>query len=120
MTQFPITVSGNIGLAAAVADDGTVVVPYPTGTTRDSWAAIDAESVQVAIGEQDVYTYPDVEIALAASITITNRSGVIWRSGQKLMFSAKQPVLDHVAMSQAAYDALSTKDSHTIYNIPEA
>lgn len=115
MSEFPKTISGYVYLAANLASGGNVAVPYPTGTTRDDWAAVDLATAQIAVSDQDTYKSPGISLALGATLTITNSSGVLWKAGAKLTVSAVRPVLGLQGLPQANYDALITKDPNTVY-----
>lgn len=74
-------------LTAPVANGGTVVVPYPTGTTQADLT--DTTGGSVAINENDVYPQGNgagtVAFAFGATdVTITNNSGVTWHTGSHL------------------------------------
>lgn len=74
-------------LAAAVADDGTVVVT-PSGYVQANFTGANASATgKVIINDNDVYDEgdPGAEIAYGASnVTITNRSGVSWPAGAEM------------------------------------
>ena len=115
MSQFPKTVSGKSVITTDVANGGTLTLSYPSGTTRADWAAIDPATLQVNVGGQDTYKGAQVSVALGTTMVITNSSGVIWKAGQTVFVSAKQPVFNIVGLPQANYDALPTKDTNTVY-----
>lgn len=75
----------NVTLAAAVADDGTFTVAYPSGTSQLSFNAGLAGTGHYAIlNDNDRWTYADPGINLsfgASEITVTNRSGYSWAAG---------------------------------------
>lgn len=74
-----------VTLATAVANAGTVTVPYPAGQTQDSLTGSTGGSV--AVGDNDVFPQAasgagTVAFAFGASnITITNNTGVTWPIG---------------------------------------
>lgn len=76
-------------LAAAVANAGTVTLPYPTGTVQADFTG--ETGGQVAVGHD---VFPEgtgagtVTIVYGASnITITNNSGVAWPAGTEVIGS---------------------------------
>lgn len=81
------TVLGTV-LAAAVADDGTFAVAYPTGTTQKTFTGGFAGSGHyVVLNNNDKWSYADPGINVsfdASEITITNRSGESWAAGTKV------------------------------------
>jgi len=83
---------GNISvvLASAVADDGTVAVSYPTGTTQAGLTGSTDGEVTINDGAYGRWDQGDdgATFAFGAStITITNKSGVSWPAGATLRAS---------------------------------
>jgi hypothetical protein len=117
MSEFSKTISGTAYLAAACVDGAVAALtaPFPKGTTRSDWAAVDTATVQVNIGGQDTFKGAAVSLALGSSLAITNNSGVTWPQGAPVTVSAKQPVLSVVGLPQAEYDALGAKERSTVY-----
>lgn len=78
-------------LASAVADDGTVAVAYPTGTTRATLSlAAGAEKAVIARGRLGSWSLADPGINVsygASTITITNRTGESWPAGTEVVVS---------------------------------
>lgn len=80
-------------LATAVANAGTVIVPYPAGTTQAMLTGTTGGSV--AISANDVYKQAGSGAGTVAftfgligtGITITNNSGVAWPAGAELIAS---------------------------------
>ena len=77
-------------LGSAVANAGTVVVPYPSGTNQAFFTGVNA-SANGAVVLNDNEVYPEqpsgvrVNITYGASdITITNNTGVSWPAGSTL------------------------------------
>ena len=104
-------------LESDVADGATVTVnylnnmSYPLSTGH--YVSINNNKYDLADGEIGV-TLGDT------SAVITNNTGRTWLSGHKLDVEFVEPEnIKHQPMTQAAYDALSTKDENTIYVIVE-
>jgi len=83
---------GNItaSLATAVANGGTVTVPYPTGTNQG--LLIGSTGGKVAINDNDIWPQAGSGAAVAftfnsSDITITNNTGVTWAAGSTLIAS---------------------------------
>lgn len=77
-------------LASAVANNGTVAVPYPTGTTRASLAASSSGDLTIDAGAGGILNEGagGFSVAYGAStITITNLSGYSWPAGSDLRVS---------------------------------
>ena len=78
-------------LASAVANNGTVAIPYPAGFTRAD--LIGTTGGSVAVDDNDRYPQASsgagtVGLSFGAStITITNRSGITWAAGARLIAS---------------------------------
>lgn len=73
-------------LPAEVATDGTFEATYPAGTNADSYDQGNAAAVILILDDSDRYAGPDqVEVAYGATVTVTNRSDVLWRAGQTAM-----------------------------------
>lgn len=92
MAKKPFAIANTrIGLAANVANAGTVTVPYPAGTTQasltgstDGTAVLNNNMVypQAASGAGTVaFTFG------ASNITVTNNSGETWPAGSTLLLS---------------------------------
>lgn len=83
-----------VTLAAAVADDATTTVAYPTGTSQSSFnTGLDGGDSYVMLNDNDKLEEgdPGIEISYGASeITITNRSGYSWPAGTRLLFNFDQ------------------------------
>ncbi len=77
-------------LASAVANAGTLVIPYPSGTNQAFFTGVNASANgAVIINDNDVYPEQPsgvrVNITYGASdITITNNTGVSWPAGSVL------------------------------------
>jgi hypothetical protein len=78
-----------VTLASAVADDATVAIAYPAGTTKASIQG--STGGQVMIGQNGPYVQgvaDNVDFAFGAStITITNRTGAAWPAGSEMRVS---------------------------------
>ena len=75
-------------LGAAVADAGTVTVPYPTGTVQADLTG--STGGMVVVNDNDVYTQASTDVAFtfnAGDITVTNSTGNTWPAGAKLIIS---------------------------------
>lgn len=79
-------------LASAVADDGTVVIPYPAGHTQASLQASTGGRVMVdQDGPFKQGVADNVDFTFGASnITITNRANYTWPAGAELRISFGQ------------------------------
>lgn len=88
MTDVPAVLSGAGYIGANVADGGSLVVPYPTGTDGSDWGAIDVSTFTVVVDDQDRYRYPNVTLEIGSSLTIANETDVAWTKGSRLTFSA--------------------------------
>lgn len=103
-----------ITLASAVADAGTVTVPYPAGTTQASFTGANAAADGKAIvNDNDVYSEAASEIALAyggSNVTLTNNSGVSWAAGSTV----------RVQMGQAGADAPATSPAPAIVSMTDS
>jgi len=109
------TVATNKGvLGAAVANAGTVVLPF-RGESRAKWAATDLTTLRVVVGELGSYGYPSVSVTLGTSMTITNNTGVTWPKDAKIEMSAVQPVISIVRMTPDEYAQLPAADPRTLY-----
>lgn len=117
MANYTGAVSGKFALAAALADDASISLAFPPPTDRDAWAVVDVATAQVAIG-QNVYSYPDAEIAIDATLTITNKSGETWPVA-RCVVSAKIPEIPISRITQDNYDALFAAENNRLYLIPE-
>lgn len=74
-------------LASAVADDATFTTAYPSGQTQASLRGSTGGQITV---DGDTYSQGSsgVEFLFGASnITVTNRSGVTWASGEEVILS---------------------------------
>lgn len=75
-------------LSAAVADEGTFTVAYPSGFDQD---ALDGTSGgEVAVGENDVWPQDDPGFAFsfgASNITVTNNTGAAIAANTELKLS---------------------------------
>lgn len=76
-------------LAAAVADDATFTIAYPTGTTQGDFdkGLANLANCYVILNSNDKWTYADPGINLsfgASNITVTNRSGYSWPIGTEV------------------------------------
>lgn len=77
-------------LATAVANNGTVTVPYPTGTTRGSLAGSSSGDLTIDSGAGGILNEGAANFSLsygASLITITNLSGYSWPAGAELRVS---------------------------------
>lgn len=75
-------------LTAAVADEGTFTVAYPSGYDQD--ALTGATGGEVAVGENDVWDQADPGFAFsfgASNITVTNNTGAALTAGTELTLS---------------------------------
>lgn len=95
-----------ITLASAVADDGTVTVPYPTGTAQADFTGANAAADGVAIvNDNAVYRETDTDgISLsygASNITLTNESTVSWPAGSKVIVQLGQAGTDRPGFEAA-------------------
>jgi len=81
-------------LASAVANNGTVDVPYPGGTTQYTFSGGNANSAghYVMLNDNDkLAAGSGVSVSFGASlITITNQSGYTWPAGTKIALNAAQ------------------------------
>lgn len=87
-------------LASTVADDGTVAISYPSGSSQLSFTAGLAKygSSYILLNDNKKWLEGDdpangkgVEFTFGAStVTITNRSGVSWTAGTKLRVNLDQ------------------------------
>lgn len=79
-------------LASAVADDATVVIPYPAGQTQATLQ--NSTGGRVTIDQDGPYKQgvaDNVDITFGAgNITITNRTGYTWPAGAELRTSFGQ------------------------------
>lgn len=78
-------------LATAVANAGTVVIPYPAGTTQATFTGTNAAANTGAVVLNSNEVYPEaasgVRVAItygASDITITNNTGASWPAGSTL------------------------------------
>lgn len=111
-TQAVVTNKGVLG--AAVANAGTVTLPFRSDN-RAKWAAADLTTLRVIVGELGTFSYPSVSVSLGSSMTVTNNTGVTWPKDTAIDLSATQPVISIVRMSQAEYDLLASPDPYTLY-----
>lgn len=78
-------------LSTAVADAGTVTVPYPSGTTQASFnAGLAGTDSYVILNGNDKYTVAAADVSFsfgASDITVTNSSGVSWPAGTSLLIN---------------------------------
>lgn len=84
-------------LASAVADDGTVAVGYPSGTSQADFNAGLASGGYVILNGNDRLEVADPGISItygASDITITNLSGYSWAAGTKLTLQLEQSNTD--------------------------
>jgi hypothetical protein len=77
-------------LASAVANAGTVVIPYPTGSTQAS--LIGSTGGELVLNDNDRYVQAAsgtrVEFTFGASdITVTNQTGVSWPIASTILVS---------------------------------
>lgn len=83
--SFAITA---ITLAAAVADDATVTVAYPTGTVQANYTGANASAdAVVVLNDNDVFQQGDPGFLItygASNATVTNKSGEAWPAGSTL------------------------------------
>lgn len=79
-------------LASAVANAGTVTIPYPTGTVQADYIGSNASTGHVAIvGGNDRYSGSQIAVTFGASnITLTNNSGETWAAGKSLVVTFEQ------------------------------
>lgn len=90
-------------LAAAVANNGTVDVGYPAGTTQNSFNAGNAAPGHyVVLNDNDRFAVGSgIAVAFGAStITITNQSGYTWQAGTRLALSVDQQDGNQVMLIQ--------------------
>lgn len=75
-------------LASAVADNGTVTLSYPSGTTQATFTGVNAAADGVVVrNHNEVYQEADPGMSLtygSSDITLTNLSGVAWAVGDVL------------------------------------
>lgn len=114
MAQGDIVATNKGVLEAAVANAGTVVLPF-RGESRAKWAVTDLTTLRVVVGELGSYGYPSVSVTLGTSMTITNNTGVPWPKDTHLRMSATQPVISIVRMTQTEYDLVPTPDTNSLY-----
>lgn len=77
-------------LASAVANNGTVTVPYPTGQTRASLSGSSSGDLTLDSGANGILNEGASNFSLAygaSLITITNLSGYSWPAGAELRVS---------------------------------
>ena len=74
-------------LNSAVANNGTVVVPYPSGFNQAALTGI--SDYQIAVNNNDVFKNgAGVLLTFGASdITVTNQSGASWATGSNLIIT---------------------------------
>lgn len=87
VNQFS-TVSGI--LAANVANNGTVVVPYPSGKNQRSFNAGLAAPAEhyIILGGSSRFNVPSLSLAFnAGDITVTNLSGQTWPAGSEYLLN---------------------------------
>lgn len=81
-------------LAVAVANNGTVDIAYPTGTSQLSFnAGLNGTGGYVMLNDNEKWTEAAVKIGLvygASVITITNLSVTTWAAGTKLALNVDQ------------------------------
>lgn len=98
-------------LSAAVANSGTVDVPYPTGTSQKSFTAgLAGSGSYVMLNDNDKWTEAAAKISVsygASVITITNLSGYTWAAGTKVAFNADQRDGNDVILMQIPIDLAS-------------
>lgn len=92
--------TAEVVLASTVADDGTVTVAYPTGSSQLSFNAglANPGGSYIVLNDNDKWKEGDspttglgVEFTFGASnITLTNRSGTSWAAGTKLRYFLDQ------------------------------
>jgi hypothetical protein len=85
--------TANVVLATAVADDGTLDVAYPAGTSQLSFNTGLAGSSYVMLDDNDKLAEGDPGISVsygASNITVTNKSGYAWPAGTNLEFQFDQ------------------------------
>lgn len=111
-------------LAAAVANSGTVTgIAYPSGTNQAFFTSGNASASGVAVvNGNDVYPEAAAKVSIsygAATITLTNSSGVSWPAGSDLLLQLgyatplvatviRQPAFTDIGASptQANFNAL--------------
>lgn len=77
-------------LAADVANNGTVAVAYPTGTTKTDLVGSTGGDLTVGDGAYGAWEEGSSGFTVAygtSTITITNKSGISWPTGQTLRVS---------------------------------
>ena len=78
-------------LASLVADDGTVAIAYPTGQSKLTLAGLTGGDLTIEDGALGRWEQADpgfeVTTLGASTITITNRTGMSWPAGAKLVVS---------------------------------
>jgi hypothetical protein len=89
-------------LAAAVADDATFTVAYPTGTTQASFTqGLAGTAHRMIVNNNDAWNAadPGFSVSFGASlITITNLTGASLAAGATVMFMFEQVDGDNVAI----------------------
>ncbi|WP_316397343.1 hypothetical protein [Bradyrhizobium sp. 33ap4] len=98
-------------LASAVANAATVDVPYPTGTTQDTFnAGLAGPGSYVMLNDNEKLTVAAAQISLsfgASAITITNNSTYTWAAGTKLSLGADQQDGNDIVLLQVPIDLAS-------------
>lgn len=81
-------------LATQVADDGTLVVAYPSGTSQSSFnVGLAGSNSYIILNNNDKYSLGDPGISVtygASDITITNLSGSAWAAGSDYIINLDQ------------------------------
>jgi hypothetical protein len=118
-TTYNRTVSGRLSLLAPLANGANIVLAYPPGNSRTDWSDVDVESVRITTPDQGVLSFPQITLAVGASLTLTNASGAAIPAGT-VWISAKVPDIPVSRIEQANYDAMAVKERNRLYAIPSA
>lgn len=89
-------------LAAAVADNATFTVPYPTGKTQASYTqGLAGSAHRMIVNNNDAWNAADPGFSVsfgASEITITNLTGAALAAGDEILFSFEQVDGDNVTI----------------------
>lgn len=107
-----------ITLQTAIADDGTLTIAYPTGTTQASFTGRNASADGVVIlNDNEVYAEGASTFSLTyggPNITLTNLSGAAWPVGTVLRIELGQAGGGYVnVVKQPAFADLTGGQSPT-------
>lgn len=115
MAGFLKTASGTIYLASALANGSSTTVLFPGTTKLADWAPCDVTTVELAVGNT-IYTNSGITLSVSPSgLTIINNTGAALPALTAMTISAQQRRYDVQVLSQQAYNALTAKDSSSLY-----